>query len=639
MANHLEEILRQALASHSAGDSKAAMEGYLEIVRQDSQHADAWRLLGVCHAEEGRFDLAIEALFRAIDLLTTLRTTAGSTATVELSSSQILENLGLYYHNLGDAYRELEQMDEADYCYSKAIENNSKLTFAWNNRGMILIKKGLNEEAIPFFEKALNVELDQDASAFDFQALVRLVEAKKSTNLSAEKISSLATIANNVGSCYLGCGEVEQALRYFRLSTDLDTKFSGYFSNWLMTSLYVPSLDNQAILDRHNEWRDRYFNHPSTQEYRNRRDANRKLRIGYVSPDFRGHAVNSFFESFYRFHDRTVVEPILYAEVNIQDDIGRRLESMSFAWRRTFGLSDDAVYHQIVDDEIDILVDLAGHTAGNRLDVFTRRPAPVQVTYLGYPGQTGLRSEAYCFVDNVVQPRVVDSSDESHFRYLEPCFCCFAPNYETPPIQELPANQVGYVTFGMLHGLSKLNGDVYDLWCDVLKAVTNSKLLMFRTSLTGASLNRVRREFLSRGIEESRIELRAEYDNHRSHLHYYDRIDITLDTFPWSGHTTCTEALWMGVPAITLYGQRHVTRMVSSVLKAIECDDWIAQTKEEFVRKAVSLAEDREGLAQHRRTLRQRMLASPLCDGPGFARKIEALYRQLWQEWLATSKT
>ncbi len=635
MPNHLEEILQQALALHAAGDLKAAMAGYLEIVRQDSQHADAWRLIGVCRSEDGQYDLAIEAFFRAIDLLTSLRTTAGSTAQAELSNSQISDNLGLYYHNLGDAYRELEQIDEADYCYCKAIEHNSKITFSWNNRGMILHKKGLNEEAIPFFERALAVELDQDSLDFDFQALLRFLEAKDHANLSADKIGPMATIANNLGSCYLGCGEVDQAIRYFRLSTDLDPSVSGYFSNWLMTSLYLPGLDNQAIHDRHNEWSQRYFNQPTARNYRNQRIANRKLRIGYVSPDFRGHAVNSFFESFYRFHDRTLVEPILYAEVNIQDDIGRRLEAMSHAWRKTCGLSDDALCNQIVEDEIDILVDLAGHTAGNRLTVFTRRPAPIQVTYLGYPGQTGLRSEAYCFVDNVVQPRVDGAGDESHFRYLEPCFCCFAPNYETPPISELPASQAGYITFGMLHGLSKLNGDVYDLWCDVLKAVPDSKLLMFRTSLTGASLNRVRREFLSRGIAESRIDLRSEYDVRQSHLHYYDRIDITLDTFPWSGHTTCTEALWMGVPAITLYGQRHATRMVSSVLKAIECHDWIAHTKDEFISKAVALAEDLEALAQHRRTLRQRMLSSPLCDGPGFARKIEALYRQLWEEWLA----
>ncbi len=178
---------------------------------------------------------------------------------------------------------------------------------------------------------------------------------------------------------------------------------------------------------------------------------------------------------------------------------------MSHAWRKTCGLSDDALFNQIVEDEIDILVDLAGHTAGNRLTVFTRRPAPIQVTYLGYPGQTGLRSEAYCFVDNVVQPRVDDAGDESHFRYLEPCFCCFAPNYETPPISELPASQAGYITFGMLHGLSKLNGDVYDLWCDVLKAVPDSKLLMFRTSLTGASLNRVRANFLAAVLQSQEL--------------------------------------------------------------------------------------------------------------------------------------
>ncbi len=638
MSINLDDALNTARAAHESGDRDAATQGYLAIIQHDARHAEAWRLLGITYCEVGQYEKAIDALFRAIDLVNSNSSSAGSSSVNETVTANPSAIVGYYYHNLGDAYRGMEQYEEADFCYRKAIEYNATIAFSWNNRGMVLLKTGHNEEASGFFEKAISVELNCDVAKLNFDLFNSLLDAERPKHVSVEKILSIATMASNLGTSYLGQGDVERSLKYFRLSADLDPSDSGVFSNWLMGSLYLPNLDDQSINERHDEWRNRYCYTIVKPSYQNSRDPTRKLKIGYVSPDFRSHAVNSFFESFYSFHDTNVVEPILYAEVNVQDDVGRRLESKAFAWRRTFGMSDEAVFEQILRDEVDILVDLAGHTAGNRLSVFARFPAPIQITYLGYPGQTALPNEVYRIVDDVLEPRLDGQPRAGHLKYLSPCFCCFKPNYETPPVQELPASRNGYVTFGMLHGLCKLNSQVLDTWCDVLKAVPDSKLFMFRNSLTGNALARIRNEFIQRDISESRIELQSEYDIYRSHLLHYDRIDITLDTFPWSGHTTCTEALWMGVPAITLNGQRHASRMVASVLAALGCEEWIAGTKEEYVAKAVALAADLDRLAHHRRTLRPRMQASPVCDGQSFAKKIEALYRQLWIEWLAHPK-
>jgi protein O-GlcNAc transferase len=638
MSGNLDEALSKAQAAHLMGDRETAMKGYQAIIEQDDRCVEAWRLLGICCSESGLYERAIDATFRAIDLLKSNGSSAGSLPNSRDASNKANELLGLCYHGLGDVYGRLEQIDESDFSYQQALEYNSKIAFAWNNRGMVSLKKGLIEEAMHFFLKAMAVALDLEDTILDGDVLGSMLNAAQKSNFDHEKVFAIATIANNLGSSYLGQGDVERALMYFRFSADFDPADSGVLSNWLMASLYLPTLDNRTIRERHDEWRKRYCLPSDRPSYRNRKDPDRKLRVGYVSPDFRGHAVNSFFESFYDFHDPNAIEPILYAEVNIQDEVSKRLESSSFAWRRTWGMSDEAVVEQILADEIDILVDLAGHTAGNRLSVFTRLPAPVLATYLGYPGQTALRSEAYGIVDEVLEPRDDGQPDTDHLVYVSPCFCCYKPTYETPPVEELPASRVGYITFGMLHGLCKLNSDVLETWCDVLKAIPDSKLFMFRNSLSGNALARIRNEFIQRGIAEARIELQSEFDTKRSHLHHYDRIDITLDTFPWSGHTTCTEALWMGVPAITMYGQRHASRMVASVLTTIGCQDWIARTREEYVTKAIALAGDLDKLAKYRRTLRQRMLDSPLCDGRGFAKKLDDLYRRLWIDWLAKNE-
>jgi predicted O-linked N-acetylglucosamine transferase (SPINDLY family) len=288
-------------------------------------------------------------------------------------------------------------------------------------------------------------------------------------------------------------------------------------------------------------------------------------------------------------------------------------------------------------DGIDILVDLAGHTAKSRVRVFAHKPAPVQVTYLGYPSTTGLTTVDYRLTDAIADPPGEESTYTEDLFRLPAGFCCFTPPPAAPDPNALPAPKVGYVTFASLHALHRLNPAVLDLWCSLLRALPAAHLLVFRHTLQGQTKENLRRQLTDRGIEPNRIDLRQgpAKDGGR-YLDVYHDVDIALDTFPWSGHTTSCEALWMGVPVITLRGKRHAGRMVSSVLTQLGLQDLIAETPEQYLEIAVKLANDLDHLATLRTGLRERMKNSPLCDCKGFTRSLEVAYRQMWRKWCET---
>jgi predicted O-linked N-acetylglucosamine transferase (SPINDLY family) len=359
------------------------------------------------------------------------------------------------------------------------------------------------------------------------------------------------------------------------------------------------------------------------------------LRVGYVSPDFRTHAVSYFFEPILRHHDRNRAEAYCYAEVAAPDDTTARLQGLASVWRWTVGLTDAQLAEQVRRDRVDILVDLAGHTSGHRLGVFARRPAPVQLTYLGYPSTTGLSA-----IDGLLTDAIVDPPGEppwsAELPYRLPgLFCCYAPPVDAPAVGPSPAARGFGPTFGALHKLSKLNTAVLDVWCDLLRAIPSARLLLFRNNLTGTRREEIHLYFVERGIGPDRLDLRHEMPA-GGHLTVYGEIDVALDVFPWCGHTTACEALWMGVPVITLLGDRHAGRMTASVLMALGLDDWVARSPGHYLAIARRAADDWEGLARLRSALRERVRQSPLCDGRGWTARLEDAYRDLWRRWVTS---
>jgi predicted O-linked N-acetylglucosamine transferase (SPINDLY family) len=370
------------------------------------------------------------------------------------------------------------------------------------------------------------------------------------------------------------------------------------------------------------------------QPHANSRDADRRLRIGYVSADFRDHAVGRNVLPLLREHDHRQMEIFCYSNVVRADALTDQLRRYADAWRGIVGLSDSQAATLIRQDGIDILVDLALHTAKKGLTVFAHKPAPVQVTYLGYCSSTGMDAMDYRLSDPYLDPSDSDLSiyTEQTIRLPE-TYWCYSVAGPTPEPSRPPAAAAGYVTFGCLNNFAKVS-PALDLWAEILQSVPRSRLIVH--SYPGAHLDAVRERFAGKGISPDRLEFPSRQP-WPQYVRTYGRIDIALDPFPWGGGITTCDALWMGVPVVSLVGRTAVGRGGASILSNVGVPELIARTPQQYVQIAKGLAEDLPRLAELRRTLRGRMQASPLMDAPRFARNVEAAYRQIWRAWCATA--
>jgi predicted O-linked N-acetylglucosamine transferase (SPINDLY family) len=374
---------------------------------------------------------------------------------------------------------------------------------------------------------------------------------------------------------------------------------------------------------------------PEDPTYPNDTNPGRKLRVGYVSPDFRWHAVAHFARPVLAAHDRDQVEVFCYAQYDQADLNTLRFKEIADHWFPTKGVSDDDLAKQIREDQIDILVDVAGHSGHNRLLVFGRKPAPLQATWLGYCNSAGVRAIAYRLTDPICDPPGL--ADEIHVEKLIRLpngFHCFQPPEEETPVRSAPCLRNGRVTFASFNNFRKHGPPVIALWAEVLKAVPGSRLLMKSHEYVHPS---IRRHFLdafaSHGIEPERVRLSEAKASTFRHLDLYGQVDICLDPFPYNGTTTICDALWMGVPVITLKGTVHRARVGTSLVTRIGHPEWIAETPEEYVKIAQELASDPKRLDALRPQVREDMRGSPLCDGKGLAGELEKAYREMWGTW------
>ena len=401
---------------------------------------------------------------------------------------------------------------------------------------------------------------------------------------------------------------------------------------------FLADTDMETLAEQHRRWA-RLHVHDVTlcQPPASRRDPDRPLRIGYVSPDFRVHCVAHFFEPLLQAHDRSRFVILGYGNVppSSRDELTGRLASEFDQYRDIWGQNDRDVVEQIQSDRIDILVDLAGHTHHHRLGVFAAKPAPIQVTYLGYPSTTGLETIDYRITDTLVDEAESDRRYSETLVRLNTCFACYRAPEFAAATSEPPVLQRGHVTFGSFVGAAKHNPMVVSLWSQVLAANPGSTLLLrFQGAEEGLIQQQCRGAFARHGIAPERIQ----FDGLRAfaeHLNQYRHIDIALDTTPWSSHTSLCEALWMGVPVVTWAGPSAVSRLGASVLDHLGTRQWVAHSARQYVETAFGLARDVSALVTLRHELRQRMQDSALCDGSAQARAIEAAYREMWLSFCA----
>src|SRR5439155_7589787 len=373
----------------------------------------------------------------------------------------------------------------------------------------------------------------------------------------------------------------------------------------------------------------------------NDRDPDRRLRIGLLSPDFRTHSVAYFLEPILAAHERASFEFICYAELAHPDATSQRLQQQSEGWRSTAGVADAALAQQIRADAIDILIDLAGHTASTRIAVCAHQPAPVQMSYLGYPFSTGLETIDYRITDGYADPP--GSSEQFYVERLlrlPRTAWCYRPPEPTPQVSESPSTRHGFVTFGSFNNLAKLSHGVLDTWSRVLEAVPNSRLILKSAGIGDPmTQTRVLESFAAHGVGAGRLLLKAYENSLFDHFARYNDIDIALDSFPYNGTTTTCEAMWMGVPVIGLAGEIHLSRVGVSLLSNVGLAELVAANREDYVRVASELAGDTTRLRTLRSELRPRMAGSPLRDESGFTRAFEAALRNAWHQWCDATTT
>jgi protein O-GlcNAc transferase len=445
----------------------------------------------------------------------------------------------------------------------------------------------------------------------------------------------------NCGLAYLARGEAAEAVRHLREALRLRPLYPKAHSNLLFALNFCPETTPAELLEEHRRW---YRSNvvpglPRPAPPANVPEPERRLRVGYVSGDFREHVIALFVEPVLAHHDAEGFEVVIYdnGDAAAGGAVAERLRGHVDHWRMIGAEGDDAAAAIIRNDRIDLLVDLAGHTRGSRLPVFARRAAPVQLTWLGYPATTGVDEMDYRISDSRCDPA---GATEAHYverlLRLPDSLWCYRPPDDAPAVSPLPALDAGCITFGSFNQPAKVNDDVIAVWAEVMAAVPGSRMLMAPVP-PGAARERFRRLFGAHGVDAGRIGFEArlppaEYQALRG------RVDIALDPFPVNGGSTTCETLWMGVPLITLTGDRFVARAGTSLLATLGLADCIAGTHQEYVAIAQRLAGDRARLASLRASLRERMRASPLMDGARFTRNLEALYRQAWRDWCARSR-
>lgn len=459
-----------------------------------------------------------------------------------------------------------------------------------------------------------------------YQAMGRTADAIAAYEAALKLNPRLAVALNSLGSAFLAQNDFERAEDCYRRCLEANPADLRARSNLLMLLNYLPDADPAKVLAEHREWgRVAQARIPRLPGVTPEPVAGRRVRVAYLSSDFREHSVASFIEPVLRHHDRARFEVCCYSDLPTPDATTQRIREMADLWRDITKLTDAEAARLIRDDRIDILFDLAGHTGNNRLGIFAAQPAPRQVTWIGYPNTTGLATIGWRITDGVADPEGEDAYYSEALLRLPGCFLCYQPPTDAPVVAPLPAQANGAVTFGSFNNYSKLNTGVLRLWADVLHAVPDARLLLKCPALTDTGVQtRVRAEFETLGITPERLDLLGHTRGRAEHMALYGRIDIALDTFSYNGTTTTCEALWMGVPVVSLAGRHHAGRVGASLLAAAGLADWLADSPEAFVAIARRRADDISALARLRASLRGQVQASPLCDAEAYTRGFEA---------------
>jgi protein O-GlcNAc transferase len=681
-------LLSQARRLSQSGQLEGSIQKYQQVLALEPGNPLAHFELGVIVFRLGKFQAAITHLQTAIELdsnqpsfhngLGIAYSAAGNLPAgadyferaLELDPGNAVTN-----SNLGNNYQDQGKLTNAADCYRKVIAAHPKRAGAYICLGDVLRRQGKLSAAVHTYRAALSIDAVDPAIQFKLAVTLHQMgehaEAVTHFKAVAAEHPQYPGVHNNLGLALLRTNRCEEAIASYKQAiinepnsaaphnnlgnslrdqNDLDGAISSYrnalaiqpghaqaHSNLLLALNYLPNklqaeLYEAALQFDRQQTSDIADNQPS---YRNSRVENRRLRIGYVSPDFRAHSVAHFTRKLIGAHDREQVEVFCYANVLKEDQITHHFRAQADHWVSIVGMNDRDAAERIRNDQIDILIDLAGHTASNRLLVFTHRPAPVQVNWLGYPNTTGLTCMDYRLTDAIADP--LDDADQWYAEKLIRLpngFLCYQSDTPHPAVAACPCLKQEHITFGSFNALPKITLEAVKVWSKILLATPASRLILKSSAFTHKQTRAHYQQVFSRqGIAPERLDLLGLIPGRDGHLTAYSRIDIGLDPFPYNGTTTTCEALWMGVPVISLCGDRHAGRVGTSILQHVGLPELVAKNEDDYVELACSLAADRPRLILLREQLRQKMLGSTLMNTEQFTQSLENAYREMWKTW------
>jgi predicted O-linked N-acetylglucosamine transferase (SPINDLY family) len=580
----IDQAIQLALEHQSAGRHEQAVVLLSRVAELAPRWPDVRNQIGISLQHQGRHEPAIEAFRKALD---------------------IDSNYAAAHGNLATSLAALGRRDEAIAAAKQCVELVPDVAEAWSNLGNLLRDAGRFSDSTAAYHKAIRLR------------------------------PQLAELHNNLGNVLKDQCAIDAALASFRRAVEIKPDYHAAWSNLLYTMHFSPALSPREIFEQHVAWAKIHAD-PLTESappHANDRDTGRRLRVGLVSPDFREHPVGRFIMPLMREHDSREMEIYCYSDVANGNGMTLRLRERAEQWIDATKLDDAQLAARVCNDRIDILIDLAGHTAGNRLLAFARKPAPVQMTYLGYPDTTGMAAMDWRISDGVADPSGDAESlhCENLLRLTGPAWC-FDPPTASPDVE--CAGDDGRVTFGCFNALAKLNPAVLATWATIVAQMTGARLVIKSVGASDEQVaHRLRHVFASAGVEPDRIELLSPMAEHQDHLAAYRGIDIALDPFPYCGTMTTCEALWMGVPVVTLAGATHLERVGASLLTACDLPDFIARDRDEYVQIAAELARDPARRVALRSSMRNRLRHSPLTDAALFARGFERAMRDAWRAW------
>jgi predicted O-linked N-acetylglucosamine transferase (SPINDLY family) len=577
---HQSILLNLAAACHRANDFQKARHFYEELLSVNPSHVQALKSYGHLLYKTGNLIEAINSLLYLTDI-----------------QPDCADN----WYLLGCAYQDNFQDEDAIKCFKQVLSLDSNAIKACYNLGRIEEAKGHLTSAKKYYLDAL----------------------KKNPNFSEVLVV--------LGTCYLDMADYDNAQFYIQKALEnAKEQYLQIGSIHLYSLNFMPHMPELEIYQNHLKWGNDMIAHCNNPfNHIHKKNRRKKIRIGYVSPDFRRHSVVYFILPILKYHDPNQFKIYIYSNVMRPDEITDKIRKQAHEYRNICGMNTNAAAKLIIEDQLDILIDLAGHTLHNRLDIFAMKPAPIQITYLGYPGTSGLTTIDYRITDNIADPVDTLHYTEKLIR-IAPPFVCYQPPDNAPEPSDLPMNQNGYITFGSFNYLGKINDNVIQLWIELLKQIPNAQLVLKSRPFHDSQMcKRFQEMFISKGISQKRLNFRGSTPGLYQHLSHYHDIDIALDPFPYNGTTTTCEALWMGVPVLTIAGNVHSERVGTVLMKCLGLDDWVTIDEKQFIRQACLFSEHPHLLSKLRRNLRHIMCASDLCNGALHAKKMESVYKKV----------